>query len=174
MTDRVDAYADACVAIAQAEGVAERVQEELFRVARTLDANHELRNKLTDETLPVELRQSVVEELLGVRAARTTTALVSFIIGAGRARDLSEIVERVVAHLAENKGELVGEIRSATALNDDEWAKLDGALLTFAAHPVDIKHIVDPSLIGGVMSRIGDVVIDTSLRSRIQELKERI
>ena len=88
MTDRVDAYAAALFEVAKAEGSLATVEEELFRVARTLEANDELRTTLSDQAIPIERRQRIVEELLGPRSSPVTTALVSFVVGAGRSRDL--------------------------------------------------------------------------------------
>ena len=73
MTDRVDAYAAALFEVAKAEGSLETVEEELFRVARTLEANDELRTTLSDQAIPIERRQRIVEELLGPRASPVTT-----------------------------------------------------------------------------------------------------
>jgi F-type H+-transporting ATPase subunit delta len=84
--DRVSAYATALFEVARAEGSLERVEAELYQVARAIESNDELRSKLTDQALPVELRQGIVEDLLEGRAQPVTTFLVSFVVGAGRAR----------------------------------------------------------------------------------------
>ncbi len=77
MTDRIDGYARALFEIAQAEGNLDEVEDELFRFARDLEGSDELRNALTDELVPVERRQAIVEDLLGAKASPTTTQLVS-------------------------------------------------------------------------------------------------
>ena len=64
------------------------MEDELFRFARLLEGNDELRTTLTDAALPVSRRQQIVEDLLGGQANPVTTSLVSMVVGAGRARDL--------------------------------------------------------------------------------------
>src|ERR1700738_2928321 len=64
MADLNDAYAVALFQIAKAEGSLERVEDELFRFARTLEGNDELRMTLTDFTIPVERRQTLLAEAL--------------------------------------------------------------------------------------------------------------
>ena len=67
---RIDGYASALLEVAKAEGKVDRVADELFRFARAIEQNDQLRDSLTNATLPVELRQGIVEELLGARARR--------------------------------------------------------------------------------------------------------
>lgn len=174
MSDRTDAYAAALFEVARAEGSLERVEDELFKVARTIEANDELRAKLTDENIPVELRQGIVEDLLGGKASGVTTSLVSFVVGAGRARDLSQIIDRLVQRAAEERSEAVAEVRSAISLDDDQRARLAEALGRKTGKRVSVKVIVDPSVLGGIVAQVGDTVIDGSIRSRLDKLKEAL
>ena len=82
------------------EGALAEVEDELFRFARVLEGNDELRTTLTDQQLPVSRRQQIVEDLLGGKAHPITTTLVSMVVGAGRARDLPAIIDELVASSA--------------------------------------------------------------------------
>lgn len=171
---RVDAYATALFEVARAEGALDTVEEELFRVARTFEASDDLRANLTDQAIPVAMRQGVVEKLLGDRAAPVTTALVSFVVGAGRARDLPAIIDRLVERVAEERAEVVAEVRSAIALDDEQRGRLATALSEATKKKVSVKVIVDPSVLGGLVASIGDTVIDGSIRHRLDQLKESL
>lgn len=173
-SDRIDAYAKALFEIAQAEGDLGRVEEELFRVARTLEANDALRDSLTDRALPVELRQGIVEDLLGGRANPTTTNLVSMIVGAGRAKDLTAIIDKVVEHAAEARDESVALVTSAVPLDDKRQKQLAEALSKRFNQKVDVKVIVDPAVLGGLLVRLGDTVIDGTIRSRLDQMKSSL
>src|SRR3546814_19553301 len=94
--DRTLAYAEALFGVARSEGGLAEVEDELFRFARTLEGNDELRTTLTDAALPVSRRQQIVEDLLGGRANHITTPLVSMVVGTGRSRDLPAILDRLV------------------------------------------------------------------------------
>ena len=74
---RIDAYAQALFEVAKAEGSLDEVEDELFRFARSLEGSDELRDALTDELIPAERRQAIVEDLLGHKASNTTTSLVT-------------------------------------------------------------------------------------------------
>ena len=172
--DRNDAYATALFEVAKAEGNLERVEAELYQVARAIEGSDELRSKLTDQALPVELRQGIVEELLGDRTQPVTKALVSFVVGSGRARDLPTIIDLLVRRAAEERHEAVAEVRSAIPLDDDQRSRLAEALSKRTGQNVSVKVTVDPSILGGIVATIGDTVIDGSIRRRLDQLKESL
>ncbi len=174
MADLSDAYAEALFEIAKAEGGLERVEDELFRFARTLEGNDDLRMTLTDFTIPVERRQLLVEELLGGKASPVTVALVSFVVGVGRGRNLPEIIDKLVARAAEERQEAVAEIRTAFPLDDEHRHRLVDALNRSTGKRVSLKEVIDPSVLGGVVVVIGDTVIDASIRHRLEQLRESL
>jgi F-type H+-transporting ATPase subunit delta len=174
MADVNDAYGAALFEIAKAEGNLDRVEDELFRFARTLEGNDDLRMTLTDMTIPVERRQKVVDELLGGKASPVTVALVSFVVGVGRTRNLPDIIDRLVAMAAEERKEAVAEIRTAFPLDDEHRARLAGALGRTTGKRISIKEVVDPTVLGGVSATIGDTVIDGTIRHRLEQLREAL
>jgi F-type H+-transporting ATPase subunit delta len=172
--ERNDAYASALFEVARAEGNLERVEAELYQVARAIEGSEELRSKLTDQALPVELRQGIVEDLLGDRSMPVTKALVSFVVGSGRARDLPSIIDLLVTRSAGERSEVVAEVRSAIPLDDEQQRKLAQALSTRTGQTVSVKVNVDPSVLGGLVTTIGDTVIDGSVRRRLEQLRDSL
>lgn len=171
---RIDGYARALFEIARAEGTLDEVEDELFRFARSFEASDELRSALTDDLIPAAKRQAIVEDLLGDKATATTTQLVSMVVGSGRGRDLPAIIDRLVARAASSKQLEVAEVRSAVALTDDQQARLKAALANATGKQVNLKVIVDPSVVGGIVATVGDTVIDGSVRTRVEQLKSRL
>lgn len=168
--DRSHAYAEALLAVARSEGNAVAVEDELFRFARLLESNDELRTTLTDAQLPASRRQQIVEDLLGGRADRVTTALVSMVVGAGRARDLPAIIDELVKLSAASGNKEVAEVRSAVELTDDQKQRLVTALQAKTGKQVELKVIIDPTVLGGLVAQVGDTVIDGSIKTRLQQL----
>ncbi len=175
MSERVDAYATALFEVARAEGDLETVEDELFRIARTFEANEELRSALTDPAIPVDRRLGIVEDLLGGSGASPLSlAVVSFVVAAGRSRDLPAIIDKLVERAAEERSEVVAEVRAAIQLDSDQRQRLAAALSSATGKTVSVKVVVDPSVLGGVVARIGDTVYDGSVRHRLDQLKEAI
>jgi F-type H+-transporting ATPase subunit delta len=174
VSDRADAYAAALFEIAKAEGSLETVEEELFRVARTIEANDQLRTTLTDEAIPLERRQKLVETLLAGKASPITTALVSFVVAAGRSRNLPEIIDKLVARAASERHQAVAEVRTAFPIDEERRQMLAEALSKATGKQVSVKVVEDPSILGGVVATVGDTVIDGSIRHRLEQLRESL
>ena len=172
MTDRADLYADALLAVISAEGNVNEVTDELFRFSRVLEGNDELRSALTDPHLPVERRQQIVEDLLAGKASDTTTALISLVVGTRRVAELPTIVERLLALTASRSNRSIAEVRSAVELTDDQKTRLATALKQATGREVEVVVIVDPTVMGGIVTQIGDTVIDGTVRSRLAQLRE--
>jgi F-type H+-transporting ATPase subunit delta len=171
---RIQGYARALFEIARAEGTLDEVEDELFRFARSYESSEELRTALTDDQVPAEKRQAIVEDLLGGKATSTTTQLVSMVVGSGRGRDLPAIVDQLVQRAAGSKDLDVAEVRTAIALTADQQARLKAALENATGKSISLKTVVDASVLGGIVATIGDTVIDDTVRTRIDQLKSRL
>jgi len=172
--DRIEAYADAMFEVARAEGTIDEVEDELFRFARALEGSDELLDALTDPHIPASRRQQIVEDLLGSRATPVTTALVSMVVGIGRGRDLPTIINALVKKSAESHNRAVAEVRSTVELTDEQRDRLAQAIEKATGKKVEVKVIIDPTILGGVVTTIGDTVIDGSVRTRLEQLKNAI
>jgi len=172
VADRTRAYASAVFEVARAEGLLEQVEDELFRFARVLEGNDELRQALTDQALPAERRDAIVEDLLGSRTLPLTVAVVSFVVAAGRARDLPEIITEFVERAAASRQRVVAEVRSFAPLDEDQLKRMAQALSANLGKQVEVKVVVDKSVMGGVVAKVGDTIIDGTVRHRLEQLKE--
>ena len=174
MAANIDVYARSIADIVGAEGFTADAEDELFRFARTLEGNDELRVALSNEALPLERRLAVIDDLLGTKALKITTAVVSFVVAAGRASDLPAIIGRFVEIATEARSHEVAEVRSAIPMSDAQVQQLTAALARATGKQVEVKVIVDASVLGGIVARVGDTVIDGTIRHRLDQLKEFI
>lgn len=172
MSERVKRYAEVFAGVLAAEGHTNEAQDELFRLARIIDANDELRQTLTDPHLPAARRQQIVEDVLDGKASTTTIGLVSLLAATGRVRELGEIVDRLLELTAAEGNRAVAEVRSAVELDDDQKRRLAASIRQATGRDVDVVVVVDPSVMGGVVTQIGDTVIDGSVRARLGKLRE--
>ena len=170
----IEGYARALFEIARAEGTLDEVEDELFRFARSYESSDALRTTLTDENLPAEKRQAIVEDLLGGKTTPTTVQLISMVVGSGRGRDLPAIVDSLVERASNAKQLDVAEVRTAVPLTDDQLDRLKAALENATGKSLNLKATVDPSVVGGIVATVGDTVIDDTVRTRIDQLKSRL
>ena len=174
MSDVARGYAQALFHVAQAEGALEQVEDELFRFARILENEARLRESLTDPALPPDHRAEMVRELLGEKATPHAVNIISFLVQQGRARELPKIIDSLVQLAAEERRKAVAEVRSALPLDGDQREKLVAAIERATGKQVELKVLVDPSVIGGLLVRVGDQVFDGTVRRRLQMAKEHI
>lgn len=172
--NRIEGYARALFEVARAEGNIDVVENELHRFKVALGGSDELRNALTDSQIPAAKRQAIIEDLLGGKANATTVQLVSMVVGAGRGRDLPLIIESLVSRASSAKGLEVAEVRSAVELSADQQTRLAAALTKATGKQLNLKVVLDPSVIGGVVATVGDTIFDGSVRTRIDQLKSRL
>jgi F-type H+-transporting ATPase subunit delta len=172
MTDRTDLYADAFTSVIWAEGNVNEASDELFRLARLIEQNDELRTTLADQTIPAARRLQVVEDLLGGQVHPVTVSLVSMVVANGRTGEMGDIVDKMLALRASHTNRQIAEVRSAVELDDDQKRRLAEALKASTGMDVEVVVIVDPSVMGGLVTQIGDTVIDGSVRSRLSQLRE--
>lgn len=172
--EAIRGYAQALFSIAEAEDALEAVEDELFRFARAVERESKLRESLTDPALPVERKKAVLRDILGERASPHTVSILGFLVEQGKARELTAIVDELVELAAAPRKAAVAEVRSAVALTEKHTKDLAKALERATGKKVELKVVVDPSVVGGVVARVGDQVIDGSIRRRLEIARERM
>jgi len=170
---QINAYVAAMFEIASANDAVSVVEDDMFRLARAIESNEQLRAALNDTSLPADRRQKIVEQLLGGKAHNVTVQLVSLLVGTGHVSLLPQVADALVKRASSSKQMEVAEVRSAVALTDAQKTRLAEALGKAAGRPVNLKVVVDPSVIGGLVATIGDEVIDDTVRTRLDQVKAR-
>jgi F-type H+-transporting ATPase subunit delta len=173
-SDVIGGYAQAIAAIAEAEGNPERVEDELFAFAKAIETNGALRDAIGDPALPVDRKRATIDEVLGPAATEATRNALGLIVEQGHGRDLTRIVERVSALGAERRNRVLAEVRTAVPLDPSRQQRLAEALHTSTGKQVELKNVVDASVLGGAVVRIGDEVIDGTVRTRLDEAKDAL
>lgn len=149
------------------------IEDELFRFARVVESTPALRSVLTDRTLPLPLRRGVVGDLLSAQAHAATVRLVDEALR-GRTRDLVATLDWLVVQAAQARGWRVARVRTAREIDAGEREQLSGALERLAGAPVELQVFVDESLLGGATVQIGDLLVDATIKHRLEQLQEHL
>jgi F-type H+-transporting ATPase subunit delta len=152
----------------------EEIEDQLFRFARTVESNRRLRAALGDRDLPVTVRQQVIAQLLGSQVLPATARLAAYAVRGGRARDIVATLDALVEDAARARGWRVARVQSADEVGDTQRGELEDALARLAGNPVDLQVTLDPTLLGGVVVQVGDLMVDSSTRHRLDEQKEHL
>jgi F-type H+-transporting ATPase subunit delta len=167
-------YAQALLAVAEAERELDQVEDELYRFAKESERQAKLREALTDPALPADRKKALIEDLLGSRASRHTVALLGFVIEQGRAKDLPKIIDALAKLAAEQRRRAVAEVRTAVPLDGKRRERLAKALAKATGKDIELKVLVDPDVIGGVVARVGDEVFDGTIRRKLELARQQL
>jgi len=170
--ERIRGYADRALSELADSADIDVVEDELFGVARALDAHPELRRVLADPAAELAGRLAIVDQLLGGRVRPATLRLVRYVLRAGHVRDLIGTLEWLVELAALERGRRVAEVRLAVPLEDAERTRLATALGRLVDRPVEVREVIDANVIGGMLVTLGDLVIDGTVRLRLERLRD--
>jgi F-type H+-transporting ATPase subunit delta len=170
--EKIQSYAQAILAVASAESNAAQIEDEIYRFSQVLQSSEELKSTLSDASIPSTRRQQIVEDLLDGQVTQTTVALVSMIVAAGMGGDIKAIADKVVGLGAESRDKAVAEVYSVVDLSSDQQQRLVAALKSATGKDVEMKVIIDESVMGGLLVQIEDEVIDGTVRTRLKQLRE--
>lgn len=175
MTDALEeAGASLLFMAAEADGRLDRVEEELFRFGRLVDANADLQMALTDPATSSEVKAGIVTQLLDDKTDPISEELLVYLSSHLRGRRVQAGVDQLSELAAVRRDRVLAEVTSAVALTDDQADRLAAALARIQGRQVQINVTVDPSVIGGIQVRVGDEVIDGTLASRIDQAQRRL
>lgn len=169
----VQHYAAALLSIAHAQENPKAAIDEIFSAAQGLSGHVELIGALSDPRVPGERKQGIIDDILSKHASKATVAAMNFIVGVGQANNLDAIATRVAELAAEAEGEVVAEVRVPFELDTSQIERLTAAIGKATGKRVQVKTVIDPSVIGGLVVKVGDTVLDGSVQHRFTELREQ-
>lgn len=176
--DMVDATEIAGVSLvimgAEKKGTIDRVEEELFRFGRAIDANADLQMALTNPATSSEAKQGIVHSLLDGKCETETVTLLVHAVGSLRGRRVQTVVVELSELAAARRGRLIADVRSAVPLTDTQQQRLAAALAKLHGRRVELNIDVDPAVIGGIEVTIGDDVIDGTVLSKIEQARRKM
>ena len=166
-------YARAIFEVAQEEGEVEAWAERLERVAEVFSVP-ELRRVLDDPTVGAERRQAAVTLVLGDRVDGETLNLARLLVESGRTDSAGEIAEVFRSSADEAAGRVEVAATAAVELTDAEKQRLARDLSARLGKEVRLTTRVNPAILGGLVVRTGDRVLDASVAMRLQQLRRRL
>ncbi len=166
--------ANAALRAAEGDGSLDDVEDELFRFARLLEREPALRGALTDPALPADRKSAVLRDLLGDKARPTTLRLVEIAVTRPRGGSLEHALEELSRLAAQRRARYVARVRVAIALDPAQETRLAASLARIYGREVQLQVDVDPSVVGGVEVRVGDEVLDGTVRSSLETVRRRL
>ena len=167
-------YAEAAFALAREEDALDGWGRDLETAASLLGIP-EVSRFIDNPAAPFGERRSVVERLLGGDRVRTQVVnLVQLLARRGRISILPAVSAEYRRLLNGERGILEARVTSPTPLGEADLAALREKVEAMTGAAVELTTALDPTLIGGLTVRVGDTLIDASVRGRLERLRERL
>ena len=168
-------YASALADVVLDRGEAKEVQAELQEWEKLLQANANLQEVFRNPTIALDDKRAVLSKLLERAQPRGTTAnFLKVLLQNQRLTDLAEINRKFASLLDERAGMVAATVTTARPVPDNTQQTLQEKLATLTQKKVRLDFEEDPDLIGGLVTRIGSTVYDGSVRSQLQQIKEKM
>lgn len=168
------AYARALFEMAQAEGVASRVEEELFRLRELLKKNPDLLEFLKDPNIKHEGKRQTLSDLFQSRVHPLVLNTLITLSDQDRAGRVLHVIEEFSASAASATHQVSGEITTVIPLDGATLDRLATELSRITGKNVQLFQKVDPSILGGAIIQVGEQIIDGSLRRKLDQIRERL
>lgn len=168
-------YAKALFSVAVSDGDPRLVGDELKGFAALVVEHPELKRTLTSAAIPTQNKRGVVGEL--VKRSAVSPLLREFLAIVARNdhfTTLGEIVEAYDKRLLQHLQVVSADVATAVPLSSAHQTALAKSLADLTGRQVQISHEVDPSLIGGVVARVGSTVYDGSVARQLERLRAEL
>ncbi|MBT8495308.1 MAG: ATP synthase F1 subunit delta [Deltaproteobacteria bacterium] len=168
-------YAKALMQLGEEQNNYEKLGSELSVLAGAMTASDELRDTLTNPLFQRSDRQNVIEAVLArIGASPTIKNFSLLLLDRERLAAVPAISRELDGMIDDKIGRVNAEVWSATKLNPGQEAQIRTELEKLSGKTVDMTSSHDPSLLGGVVARVGDVVYDGSLKTQLQHIKAQL
>jgi F-type H+-transporting ATPase subunit delta len=166
-------YAKAILDLANSKGVAEAVNNDMKSIASAIDTNIELSTFIQNPTTKVEVKESALLEIFA-NVNGVTKGLFHLLFENKRFEILEAIALEYKKLFDESNGVETAKVTTAIPMDAALEAKVLAKITTLSDKKITIENIVDPSIIGGFILRIGDQQYNASVANRLQVLKREL
>ncbi len=168
-------YAKALFALGKESQSLPALREEITGLAQLLETDSNLREVLLTPLHPADERKAVLLEVAGRGSLSPTVRnFTAYLIDRRRLIDLPEIVAEFNRLADEDEGLVTAKVISASPLDEEREQRLQRALSDRTGRRVRLEVELDPTLIGGAIAKVGDLVIDGSLRTQLGQLRANL
>ncbi|MPY80894.1 MAG: F0F1 ATP synthase subunit delta [Actinophytocola sp.] len=164
----------ATLVAAERDGTLESVEDELFGVARIVSNTPELELALSDETAPAQAQRELVRQVFGEKIGPISLALAEQVASAPRGRSVERQLDELSDLAARRRDQSVAHVISASPLSGEQRDALSAKLDRIYGKPITLHVEIDHGVLGGLVVKVGDEVIDGSSAGRIMALRGRL
>lgn len=170
----VKRYATALFDLAASEGAMAKYEEEVKVIVRALHDEPDFMAVLNNHKVTKENKISLVENVFTDKVSNPIIGLLVLLVKKGRQGDLLDVLEAFLERVKAESGITKAVITSAVPLTEAQLTAIKEKLEAGTKTKIEIETIVDTSIIAGLVIRVGDKVVDASIKGEMQTLKKQL
>jgi F-type H+-transporting ATPase subunit delta len=167
-------YGTAIYELAVESNKLKEIEEEIKVVLNILESEKEFTEILNHPKVVVEEKIKIVENIFSDKISDELLGLIIVTVTKGRQDFLTDIFKYCLNRIDEHNGILTAFISSATDLTDDQKDAIRAKLAKLTNKTINMNYTVDESLIGGLVIRIGDRIVDNSVKGKIRNMSKEL
>jgi F-type H+-transporting ATPase subunit delta len=166
-------YAEAAFEVARRDESLDRWLEDL-ELAAEVASDERIARVVEDPSMPPERRSNVLDQMFGTRLSRPALNLVHLLDRRGRLDLLPTVASHFRRLVHRQRGVVEAVVTSAAPLTRDEFGAVRERVAAMTGAEVELREEVDEGLIGGLTVRVGDHLMDASVRGRLERLRDQL
>ncbi len=168
-------YATALLEIGVETSSLDTLVQEMERAAATYESSSELRSSLDNPLVPLPAKRAILQDVAnGLSMSDTGRNALGLLLDRRRMRALPAIAQRLKEMADEKRGLLRAQVLTAMPLPEDYYQRLQAQLERVTGRRIALDRKLDPTLICGVVARVGDTVYDGSILSRLKQMRDSL
>ena len=153
----------------------ERAMDAMAAVRAVYESSHDLQSALGNPVIDLDARTKVLDEILDtLDVPAPVTNLLHTLLLRKRIAILPDVATLFENFVDERLNRVTANVTSAAPLSEEHHERVRAGLALYSGKDVRVQHTVDPDIVGGVVAEIEGIIIDGSLRTRLEHLKRSI
>ncbi len=168
-------YAKALVNLAENEKDLDNTGKHLNSITEVYKENLELRQVLSDTKVSSGIKLEILKDVLSkIKVSKLVDTFSRYLLAKRRIDFLPDIERAFNLLLQEKLGRIEAKVTTASELPKDTVKKLVDAISSYSGKEIEVNVTIDPSIIGGIVTRIGSTVIDGSIQTYLNQIRQSI
>lgn len=168
-------YGNALFYAARDAGRLTSVREQAEVILKALGENPDFARILCHPEILTDEKERIVEEIFGEKVDPLIMGIISVLLDKGHGHEIENVLESFTAQALEEEKIGVAQVTSAVPLNEEQKERIRQKLLDTTEYTsMRISYSTDPRLIGGLVIRLRDRVVDSSLRNKLDQMKHSL
>jgi F-type H+-transporting ATPase subunit delta len=163
-------YAKATLNLAKERGLDKETNDDMILIDQTISENHDLLNMLKSPIIKSDVKKTILTEIFGKNINAISHGVINLLIDNKRLQLLPLVAIEYKVIYDFLKGVEVAQVTSAIPINKDLEARILKKVQEISGKEISLKNIIDPSIIGGFILRVGDKQYDSSVSGLLNQL----